>query len=246
MSQWIEGRVIANRAWTQRLHSLQAEADIAPFAAGQFIRLGLIVDGAEVGRPYSLVNPPQSRPLEFCFSVVPDGPLSGRLAAMSPGDTLLVAPRANGFLVLSEVPECRHLWLVSTGTGIGPFLSILRTEDPWRRFERIVLVHAVRLAAELVYRDVIDAVAAERGPGFAYVPFVSRETTDFALAGRIPQAIADGSLEARAGADFDTDSHIMLCGNPQMVADAEATLLTRGLRKHRRREPGHVSVENYW
>ncbi|TXG80882.1 MAG: ferredoxin--NADP reductase [Rhodocyclaceae bacterium] len=246
MSQWTEGRVAANHAWTARLHSLQVEAEIAPFAAGQFIRLGLIVDGAEVGRPYSLVNPPHARPLEFCFSVVPGGPLSGRLAAMRTGDALLVAPRANGFLVLSEVPDCRRLWLVSTGTGIGPFLSILRTDEPWRRFERLVLVHAVRLAAELIYRDAIDDIAAARGGQFAYVPFVSRETTDFAQPGRIPQAIADGSLEARAGAAFDAQSHIMLCGNPQMVADAEAALVARGLRKHRRREPGHISVENYW
>lgn len=246
MSQWVAGRIVANHEWTERLHSLRVESGIAPFAAGQFIRLGLMVDGAEVGRPYSLVNPPQAQPLEFCFSVVPGGPLSGRLAAMRPGDALLVAPRANGFLVLSEVPDCRQLWLVSTGTGIGPFLSILRTDEPWRRFERVVLVHAVRLATELIYHDVIDGIAAARGAQFAYVPFVSRETTDFALPGRIPQAIADGSLETRAGAVFDAQSHIMLCGNPQMVADAEAVLVARGLRKHRRREPGHISVENYW
>jgi len=246
MSQWVEGRVVVNHAWTERLHSLQVQADIAPFAAGQFIRLGLIVDGAEVGRPYSLVNPPQARPLEFCFSVVPGGPLSGRLAAMRPGNALLVAPRANGFLVLSEVPDSRQLWLVSTGTGIGPFLSILRTDEAWRRFERVVLVHAVRFADELTYRDLIDGIATARGAQFAYVPFVSREATGFAMTGRIPQAIADGSLETRAGAVFDAQSHIMLCGNPQMVADAEAALVARGLRKHRRREPGQISVENYW
>lgn len=246
MSQWVEGVVVGNIAWTGRLHSLQVAAEIAPFAAGQFIKLGAMIDGAEVGRPYSLVNPPQARPLEFCFSVVPGGPLSGRLAAMRTGDALLVAPRANGFLVLSEVPDCRRLWLISTGTGIGPFLSILRTDEPWRRVERVVLVHAVRLATELIYRDAIEEIAAARGEQFAYVPFVSREATDFALSGRIPNAIADGSLEARAGAAFDAQSHVMLCGNPQMVADAEAALVTRGLRKHRRREPGHISVENYW
>lgn len=246
MPHWIEGRVVRNIAWTDRLHSLRVAAEIAPFAAGQFIKLGLRIDGEEVGRPYSLVNPPHESPLEFCFSIVPDGPLSGRLAALREGDNLLVAPRANGFLVLSEVPEARRLWLIATGTGVGPFLSLLRTEEPWQRFERVVLVHAVRLAAELVYRDAMADIAAAHAENFAYVPFVSRETTDFALPGRIPQAIADGRLETRAQAAFDTQSHVMLCGNPQMVSDAEAALVARGLRKHRRREPGQISVESYW
>lgn len=246
MSQWIEGRVVGNIAWTERLHSLQVSAEIAPFAAGQFAKLGLMVDGAEVGRPYSLVNPPHTKPFEFCFSIVPHGPLSGRLAAMREGDSLLVAPRANGFLVLAEVPPARNLWLVSTGTGIGPFLAILRTEEPWQRFERVVLVHAVRLADELVYRNVIDGIAAAHRGQFAYIPFVSREPTDFALPGRIPQAIADGRLEVRAGAILDLQSHVMLCGNPQMVDDTQTALIARGLRKHRRREPGHISVESYW
>lgn len=246
MSQWTEGRVVRNIAWTDRLHSLQVEADIAPFTAGQFLRLGLMLDGSEVGRPYSLVNPPQARPLEFCFSIVPGGPLSGRLAAMREGDRLLVGPRANGFLVLAEVPPSSCLWLLSTGTGIGPFLSILRTEEPWQRFERIVLVHAARLTSELLYRDVIEGVGAAHPAQFAYIPFVSREATDFALPGRVPAAIADGSLEARAGMAFDAQCHVMLCGNPQMIDDAQATLVARGLRKHRRREPGHISVESYW
>lgn len=246
MANWIEGQVVGNTAWTERLYSLQVAAEIAPFVAGQFIKLGMSVDGVEVGRPYSLVNPPHTELLEFCFSIVPDGPLSGRLAALHAGDRLLVAPRANGFLVLAEVPAARALWLISTGTGIGPFLAILRTEEPWQRFERVVLVHAARLARELIYRDVIEEVGAAHPAQFAYVPFVSREAADFALPGRIPQAIADGTLEARAGAPFDAQSHIMLCGNPQMVADAEKALTTRGLRKHRRREPGHITVETYW
>lgn len=246
MGHWIEGRVVANIGWTERLHSLQIAADIAPFAAGQFIKLGMTVDGVEVGRPYSLVNPPQSAPLEFCFSIVPGGPLSARLAALRAGEPLLVAPRANGFMVLAEVPSARVLWLIATGTGIGPFLSILRTDDPWRRFERVVLVHAARYAHELVYRDVITAVGTARPGQFAYAPFVSREPTDFALPGRIPPAICDGTLERQAAAAFDAQSHVMLCGNPEMLADAEQALSTRGLRRHRRREPGQITVESYW
>lgn len=245
--QWTQGRVSGKRAWTDTMISLQVCADIEPFEPGQFIKLGLDIDGEIVGRPYSLVNAPDQQPLEFTFSVVPSGPLSPRLAALDMDARVLVAPRANGFLVLREVPEAAHLWLMASGTGIGPFLSILRTDEPWQRFERVILVHAVRHAGELIYADAVREIAEQRSRRFAFVPFVSREATDFALSGRIPQAIADGRLEARAACVIAAESsHVMLCGNPRMVEDTTAALLARGLRKHRRKEPGHISVENYW
>jgi ferredoxin--NADP+ reductase len=133
---------------------------------------------------------------------------------------------------------------VSTGTGIAPFLSILRTETPWRRFRNVALVHAVRHARELVYQDVIRHISKERG--LRYVTFVSRESAPGSLAGRIPAAMRDGRLEAAAGVRLGQDSHIMLCGNPEMLKDAGAALAERGLRKHRRRSPGHVTVESFW
>jgi ferredoxin--NADP+ reductase len=245
--QWLEGRVTQNRAWGPHLHSLRVEADLGDFQAGQFTKLGLEIDGEVIGRPYSLVNSPEQRPLDFYFGVVPDGPLSGRLADLQPGDAVLVAPKPAGFLTLSELPDARDLWLIASGTGIGPFLSILRTDEPWRRFERAVLVHAVRTAAELAYRETIAEIGAAHPGRFAGVPFVSREATDFALAGRVPQAIADGRLEARAGAMLAAgDSQVMICGNPKMVDDVTAALVARGMKKHRRKEPGQISVENYW
>lgn len=246
MAQWLQGTVVGWRGWTESLVSLQVEAAIEPYRAGQFIKLALEIDGEVVGRPYSLVNPPQARPLEFCFGIVPGGPLSGRLARLRAGDPVLVAPRAAGFLTVEEVPPARDLWLVATGTGIGPFLSILRCEAPWQRFAHVVLVQAARRAAELLYGEPIRALAAARGSRFRFVPFVSREATDFALPGRVPTAIADGALEARAGVAISTESHFMLCGNPRMVDDVTAVLATRGLRKHQRKNPGHISVENYW
>ncbi|MEW5889402.1 MAG: ferredoxin--NADP reductase [Pseudomonadota bacterium] len=246
MANWVEGRVAAVKHWTGGLYSLQVEADVEPFRAGQFTKLGLELDGDIVGRPYSLVNAPHERPLEFYFNVVPGGPLSPRLATLSPGSRILVAPRASGFMVMEEIPRGDHLWLVATGTGIGPFLSILKTIDPWQRFRRILLVHAVRLANELSYGGLIRGFAAAHPDRFVFIPFVSREATGFALAGRIPAAIADGRLEARAGVAIDTDSQFMLCGNPDMVRDTTDALTARGLKKHRRRDPGQITVENYW
>jgi ferredoxin--NADP+ reductase len=247
MAQWIEGRVVERIDWTDRLHSLRIEAKIEPFRAGQFTKLGLQVGDEIVGRPYSIVSAPGDPILEFYFSTVPEGPLSPRLSALKPGDAVLVAPKPNGFLVLDEVPPAIHLWLVSTGTGIGPFLSILKTAEPWLRFQRIVLVHAARTAEELTYRRAIARVMEAEPKRFAYIPFLSREAADFAMTGRIPQAIADGRLEARAGLGLEpTLAHVMLCGNPAMVADATTALAARGLRKHKRKEPGQISMETYW
>lgn len=251
MATWVEGRVAGKRQWTQSLVSLQVAAPDVKFVAGQFARLALPAPPghpeAMIGRPYSFVNPPGEQPHEFYFIVVAAGPLSPRLAALAPGDPVWLAPRANGFFSISEVPPTDVLWCLSTGTGIGPFLSMLRTDGPWTSFARVVLVHAVRHAEELTYREAIAGVARAHAGAFTYVPMVSRDPHPEALAGRIPAAIEDGRLEARAGVPMSpSNSHAMLCGNPAMVEDTQKLLATRGMRRHRRKEPGHVTVETYW
>lgn len=241
---WLEGTVLENRHWTESLFSLKVEAPRLAFAAGQFVRIALDIGGERVARPFSFVNPPEDPVLEFYGIVVPEGPLSPRLEKLAAGERLYVASNPAGFLVLAEVPEAKTLWLLSTGTGIAPYLSILRTAAPWRRFRNVVLVHAVRHARELVYQDLLKKM--ER-PQFKYVTFVSREPHAAALSGRIPAAIRDGRLEAAAGVALDAaSSHVMLCGNPQMLKDATAALAERGMRKHRRRNPGHITVESFW
>jgi ferredoxin--NADP+ reductase len=145
------------------------------------------------------------------------------------------------------VPAADVLWCLATGTGLGPFLSILRTPDAWAKFGRIVLVHAVRHANELAYLDVIGGIATAHSGAFVYIPMVSREAHAGALGGRIPDAIVDGRLESRAGLPLAAEnSHAMLCGNPAMVDDTQLALAARGMRRHRRREPGQVTVETYW
>ena len=249
--QWQVGRVIENRRWTPALWSLRVEGAPLSFEAGQFVRIALDQhegdERSRVARAFSFVNPPHDPVLEFYGVTVPEGLLSPRLAALRPGDPLFVARNPAGFLVLSEVPQAQSLWLVATGTGIAPFLSMLRTDGPWKRFSSVVLVHAVRHAGERVYRELIEEIRLGRAKQFRYVTFVSREAAPGALAGRVPAAITDGRLEQAAGvALLPETSHVMLCGNPQMLRDAQAALAQRGLRKHRRRNPGHVSVESFW
>ncbi len=251
MSKWVQGMVTGNVRWTDRLHSLQVAAPEVTFVAGQFGRLALPAppgfNEEMLGRPYSFVNVPGTAPHEFYFVTVPEGPLSPRLAALAPGESIWLLKNANGFFCIGEVPDADVLWCLATGTGLGPFLSILRTPDPWAKFGRIVLVHAVRHAHELAYRDVIGRIAADHPGAFTHVPFVSRETHPGALGGRIPDAIRDGRLESRAGLPLAAEnSHAMLCGNPAMIDDTQLALAARGMRRHRRREPGHVTVETYW
>ncbi len=246
-TQWLDGRVIENRQWTDTLFSLRVEAPKLEFQAGQFVRIALEIDGERVARAFSFANPPEDPVLEFYGVIVPEGPLSPRLARLRAGDALQVASNPAGFLVLREVPDARTLWLLSTGTGIAPFLSILRTDAPWQRFREVVLVHAVRHARELTYRETIAQLQKERGAQLRYVTFVSREPAPGSLAGRIPAAVRDGRLEAAAGTALSVaSSQALLCGNPDMLKDVQAALAERGMRKHRRRAPGHVTVESFW
>ncbi len=251
MSNWVQGTVAGKRRWTDRLVSLRVDAPDVTFVAGQFGRLALPAPPGSneemLGRPYSFVNSPDATPHEFYFIVLPDGPLTPRLAALEPGEPVWLLRTANGFFSVGEIPASDVLWCLATGTGIGPFLSILRTSEPWEKFGRVVLVHAVRYANELTYRDVIAQIGAAHPGAFTYIPMVSREPHPGALAGRIPAAIADGRFEAHAGLALNPEnSHVMLCGNPAMIDDAQKSLIARGLRRHRRKEPGQITVETYW
>ena len=245
-STFVKGRVIENKHWAEYLHSLRIEAKISPPIAGQFGKLALEINGERIARPYSFVNAPHESILEFYSSVVSEGPLSPKLAQLEKGSTIWVANKGSGFLVLDEIPEGKYLWLLATGTAIGPFLSILKTETPWQRFERIILVHAVRYVKEMPYGSLIQQLEKEHAGHFMMIPFVSREKTDFAIQSRIPAAIENGLLEKNGTMPFNEDSQVMVCGNPNMVKDSTIALEAKGLRKNRRRTPGHITVERYW
>jgi len=247
MAQWLSGKVESKTRWSETHFSLAISADGPPFVAGQFIRVGMDVDDERVGRPYSLVNPPHDPLLEIFFNTVPEGPLSNRLAALETGDTLWLTDAANGFLTLAEVPEqTRDLWLLATGTGVGPFLSMLQTEEPWQRFDKVILGYGVRRRDHLGYSELIEHLQKKHPERLHFVPFVTGEPMDGGFECRIPETLADGRLEQHVGLTLDPDrSHVMLCGNSEMISDAVRILGDRGLRRHRRREPGHISTEKY-
>jgi len=246
-AKWVEGTVVEQIRWTDRLYSLRVQADIGSFEAGQHATLALPVGGELVTRPYSFANAPKEHPHEFHYMLLPEGPLTTRLARLEARDVVFLAPTASGLFVLSAIPDAERLWLLATGTGIAPYLSMLRTEAPWRRFQQIALVHSVRHANELAYGDTIAAIAKEHPGQFRFASLTNREEAPGSLPGRIVDTIVDGRLEKTIGLKLDPKgSQVMICGSPKAIGDITDALKPRGMRKHRRRDPGHISVENYW
>jgi len=245
MANWLTGKVIKKIQWNERLFSIRVQCDFENFEAGQFVRVALDINDERVARPYSLVSTPDDNFLEVYFNIVPEGPLTPKLAELDVDDEIFVSDKANGFLTVTEIPECKKLWMLATGTGVGPFLSILKGKQVWQRFEKVVLGYSVRDRSELSYQEQILAIEKQHGDQFSFVPFVTREKVAGAMQQRITDNIEDGSFEQRVAVDIDQDSHIMMCGNSAMISSVTEVLEKRGLRKHRRREPGHITTEKY-
>jgi len=246
MSKWLNGTVVENRHWTEELTSLKIDADLGHFNAGQFVRVGLEIEGEIVARPYSLVNAPSEPVLEILFNIVPEGPLSPRLFELQQGDDVLVSTNPAGFLTVNEVPDVANLWMMATGTAIGPFLSILKGDEVWKRFERVILTYSVRTAEEQAYSKQIAMLVEAHSTQLCFIPIITREDIANTLSIRLPQAITGGELESRAGVTLSADnSHVMMCGSTDMIRDVSSVLEARGMRKHRRREPGHYTSEKY-
>ena len=168
------------------------------------------------------------------------------LAALTAGDEIQVSDKASGFLTVNEVPEVDYLWLIATGTGIGPFLSSLKTDEPWQRFRKVVLGYSVRLIEELSYLETISKLLDKYPEQMKFVPFVTGEIMEGALNCRVTTAIENGELEKFTGLRLEpSTSHIMMCGNSSMITEVSGILEERGMRRHRRREPGHITTEKY-
>ena len=245
--KWIQGEVVSVKHWTDSLYSIRISAPEVKFIAGQYTKISLNIDNQEIARPYSFVNSPNEELLEFYSVSVPNGPLSTALQKLDNGAQINVGSTGNGFLILEEIPSVDNIWMLATGTAIGPYLSILKTDESWSKFKKVILVHAVRYSKELTYQETIKEISDKYGDRFIYITYVSRENTEQSIKGRIPNSIAKNELQKKAGVEMNPkETHVMLCGNPDMVKDTTLALKKIGLKKHRRNSPGHITTENYW
>ena len=243
---WIETEIIEHIKWTDTLASLKFKGTVLPYTAGQFTKVGLKVDGELISRPYSYVSAPTDDYLEIVYVNVPDGSLTPRLHGLKAGDKLFTMEKSSGFFTMSEVPDGKTLWMLATGTGLGVFISLLKTEDPWKRFENIVLVHGVRNSAELIYQDQINKFDAAHPGKFKYIQTVTREKKEGCLNLRIPAGLENKEIQKAANLEIDTGSQFMICGNPDMINDTVELLGKQGLERNRRSKPGNITLEKYW
>ena len=256
--KWTGERILSIRYWTPTLLSFRTTRYRGfRFTPGHYARLGLDdADGNIVWRPYSLVSATYDDYLEFIAVLVPGGAFSALLEKLRVGDGVQVEKASYGFLSVDQLAPGRDLWLLASGTGLGPFLSILREPQVWQRFERLIVVHSVRHSSELTYRTEIAALPddalladdrAQLASQLTYLPVLTREPGATALSARIPELLADGRLEAAAGRPLSVESsRLMICGNPEMVRDMRRLLSARGFACSRRGAPGQMAFENYW
>ena len=271
--------VLSKTTWTPNLFSFTvSRPDSFKFTAGQFVRLGVnpsqlsyykqqaAVNGdasneelnetlnEDIFRAYSIVSSPFDEVLEFFSIVIPDGAFTSQLQHLKVGDELLLNTMPFGFLTLAryQKPLPKDLWLLATGTGLAPFLSMLQDLKTWEDYEHIVLAYSARSTEELAYVEKIESLQEDFGSlvdnpaKLTFIPIVTREPVEGALTERLPKLLLDGTLQERAGIALDVNStHVMLCGNPEMVEDTKETLKSLGLVMNRRGE-GNIAVENYW
>jgi ferredoxin--NADP+ reductase len=236
------------------------------FEPGQFAVLGLPRDaspkeaGAASGsrpsgsglvrRAYSIASSPHAKDdLELFVVLVEEGKLTPWLWTLEPGDRLFLDRRINGELTLDGVPADKDLVMVATGTGIAPYMSMLRTYRGQSRWRRFVLIHGVRHIADLGYRDELEATSRE-DPSVVYVPVVSREQTGSdwpGLHGRVQTALAADTYPLLAGAPLDPrECHVFLCGNPAMITSVQSNLEAQGFVTKTKKSPGNIHLERYW
>jgi len=248
-------KITGVRPWTDSLFSFRTTRDRGyRFVPGQFARLGVKNHdtGEIVWRAYSIASAAHDEHLEFFSVVVPDGAFTSRLARLREGDEIFVERKSYGFLTTDRFEAGRDLWMLATGTGLAPFLSILHDFETWEKYDNLILVQSVRTQPELAYEDLIRGFEGSEYYGeyahkLRYLRIVTREPVPGALRDRVTKLLASGVLEENVGLRLDHDrSRIMLCGNPEMVEDSRKLLLGKGFRLSRRGDPGHLAVENYW
>ena len=246
-------RVLWVKHWTDTLFSFAVERPASfRFRSGEFVMIGLPVDGKPLLRAYSIASPHYEEELEFLSIKVPDGPLTSRLQHIQPGDEVLVGKKPTDTLVLDALKPGKRLFLVSTGTGLAPFLSVARDPDAFGGFEQVIVTHTVRQAAELAHRELFSGgihdhplVGDEAKAQLVYYPTVTREP--FERQGRITDRIRSGDVFRDLGIESDrfdpAQDRIMLCGSMDMIKEAAAILDSHGLVEGSNAHPGDYVLE---
>jgi ferredoxin/flavodoxin---NADP+ reductase len=239
------------RHWTDTLFSFTCTRDPSfRFENGQFTMVGLEVNGKPLLRAYSIASANYEEELEFFSIKVPDGPLTSRLQHLKIGDTLFIGRKPTGTLIVDNLLPGRVLWLLSTGTGLAPFMSVIRDPAVYERYDRIVVTHTCRHIRELAYRDYItqslpdhEFLGESVREKLIYYPTVTREP--FSNTGRITDLIENGKLFSEIGLPSFSIEHdrIMLCGSSAMLRDTRALLDARGFEEGNQSIPGHYVVE---
>lgn len=240
--------------WTDRLISFRiSRPDSYRFVPGLYARLGLVnEDGEQVWRAFSMVSSPAEPFLEFVATLVENGPFSRLLGRIEPGQPIALDAAAFGFLTLGALAPGTHLCLIASGSGIGPFVSMLRDTAVWKAYEHILVVHSARRGADLAYREEIAALAAGQAgtAGMAkldYLPVVTRDPIPGIASRRIPELLEHGALETAAGSPIDPQQmRVMVCGNPALTVRMRQLLSQRGFQTARRGVPGQMAFEKYW
>jgi ferredoxin/flavodoxin---NADP+ reductase len=251
MSNFTQETILSVRHWTDNLFSFTATRSPSfRFVNGQFTMIGIEIEGKPLLRAYSMVSTNYEERLEFFSIKVPDGPLTSRLQHIREGDRILVGKKPVGTLVLDNLTPGSALWLLSTGTGLAPFMSIIRDPETYERFEKVILVHGCRQIAELAYGETItQALPGDEYLGemirerLVYYPTVTREP--FQNRGRVTDLVASGQLFTDTGTQpFDPASdRVMLCGSPQMLEDMRRILEERGFKEGANGRPAEFVVE---
>lgn len=243
------------KKWTDHLFSFRTTRnENFKFIPGQFARLGIEDKEKKIiWRPYSIVSADYDEELEFYSIIVPDGQFTQQLKNIQINDNILIDKTNYGLLTTDRFEKGKHLWLLSTGTGLAPFISILYEFPIWEQYEKIILVHCARTKEELVYKDEINNFFISEyykdlvKNKLIYITLLTRDNSGADLYGRITQLIKNNKLEQNVGIEINKDnSRIMICGNPQMVDDTRKLLAERDLTISRRGIPGNMAVENYW
>ena len=252
MVDLVTERVLDVHHWNDKLFSFRTTRSSGlRFDSGHFVMIGLRVDDKPLMRAYSIASAHYDEHLEFLSVKVPDGPLTSRLQHIHAGDDILVSRKPTGTLVLGDLKPGKRLYLLATGTGLAPFLSIVRDPETYERFDKVILCHGVRHASDLAYADYLtDELPQHEYLGemvreqLIYYPTVTREP--FANRGRITDAIVDGMLAETTGMPplDPAEDRVMLCGSPEMLEDTSALLDGRGFQvSPRTRQQGDYVIE---